>query len=376
MTLPMRLCMTALVSLSLCTRFCAADPAAKFQIDGVLRQMAAACVSGETDAYLAHVSAMDHEFYNEQKYFANDLSKKPAKECTFTLAEIEMGDGSAQGSLTLDWQMPERKPRSLTFNARFIQVDGAWKYAGEVWEKHEAAGALILCAPDLDELAERVVKAFGEVRAHVEEGFMLADQALPKRTQKIKLYGSMKHLQASICLSYADGLSGWNEPGESIKLLCGKNTQLGALRTLVAHEYGHVATFELGPDSNKMPWWILEGVAELSSEEWGGKADGLVKAWAAAGRLAPWVALADFENIENQWRMHVYKQGHHMLGYISEKYGREKRVRWMTLMSSGMPLDQATQQALGISFDQLDRDWRATLPAVDEKPAAAQPERP
>jgi len=352
----------------------AADPDAKFQIDGVLREMAEACVAGDATAYIAHVARGDREFLNEQKYFANDLTTKPAKECEFTITDLEMGDGTAQGPLTMAWTMPERKPRSLTFNARFVNESDTWKYAGEVWEKHESPGALVLCAPGLADLAERVVTAFGEVRAHVEDGFMLADKDLPRRTQKIKLYGTMKHLQASICLSYSDGLSGWNEPGESIKLLCGKNSGIASLRSLLAHEYGHVATFELGPDSNKMPWWLLEGVADLSAERWNGSADGIVKAWAAAGRLAPWEAIADFTAVEPKWRSHVYKQGHHLLGYVSDTYGREKRVRWMTLMSNGESLDRATRDALGLSFEQLDVAWRATLPIRDEP--AMQPPKP
>ncbi|MBL8999654.1 MAG: hypothetical protein JNK25_00795 [Phycisphaerae bacterium] len=353
----------------------AGDPDAKAQIEGVLREMAAACVSGDAAAYLEHVATADSEFLHEQRYFANDLAKKPAKECELTVADLEWGDGTAQGVLTMEWTMPERKPRSVSFTARFLNESGAWKYAGEVWEKHEAPGVLVLCAPGLDALADRVVKAFGEVRAHVEDGFMLTDKDLPRRTQKIKLYGTMKHLQASICLSYTDSLSGWNEPGESIKLLCGKNTSIGALRSLIAHEYGHVATFELGPDSNKMPWWILEGVADLAAEQWGGKADGLVRAWAAAGRLAAWEDITDFETVQPRWQQHVYKQGHHMLGYISDTYGREKRVEWMIAMSNGATLDEATRRVLGRSFDDLSNQWRATLPAPDESKPGAWPEK-
>jgi hypothetical protein len=142
---------------------------------------------------------------------------------------------------------------------------------------------------------------------------------------------------------------------------------------LVAHEFGHVATFELGAHANKMPWWVLEGVAELSAEQWGRKPQNAVKAWAKAGRLAPWDGLADFETVEAKWRGHVYTQGHHMLGYVSERFGRDGRVAWLTAMAAGKSIDEASREAFSLSFPDLDAAWRATLPAKDEAPAATPP---
>ena len=207
----------------------------RFEIESVLRDLAAACIAGDADGYLRHVATDDHEFLHEQKYFANDLRKKPAQECSWKVGELAVAEDSATGPLTVEWTMPGAKARSITSDARFVRVDDGWRFAGETWERHEAPGILVLHDPGLAEVASRVVEAFGEVRSHVQEGFKLADAPLASRTQKFKLYGSMKHLQASICLSYVDGLSGWNEPGESIKLLTNPRSSLASLRVLVAH---------------------------------------------------------------------------------------------------------------------------------------------
>jgi hypothetical protein len=219
----------------------------------------------------------------------------------------------------------------------------------------------------LEASGEDALKGFALVREHVETGFKLNDKELPKRTQKIKLYGSMRHLQLSICLSYENGLGGWNEPNEPIKLLVGRGGKSGGLRNVIAHEYGHVATFELGPTSNLMPWWILEGVADLSAEKYSGKGGQFIERQAKAGKLAPWEELADFETVKPQYQTYVYQQGHHMLGYISDRWGRDPRVAWLTLMANGKSLDDATREALGMSFAQLDQEWRATLPAAEPK---------
>ncbi len=350
----------------------------------MLREMASSCMAGDEPGYMRYVCRVDPEFVAEQRYLARDMAKKPAENCALTIGELTERGDEATAELTLTWNMPKAKSRTVTYDARFARSaidpaagDSGWRYAGETWATHADTQIRVLVMYDphkdgLNELATRVVDAFGQVRGHVEDGFMLADKQLPQRTQKIKLYGTMKHLQASICLSYVDGLSGWNEPGESIKLLTGPRTGLPALRSLLAHEYGHVATFELGPTSNTMPWWILEGAAELAAEKWGRKPDGVVKAWAVADRLAPWEEITNFETVKSKWRGHVYSQGHHLVGYISETFGREARVQWLTAMSNGKTLDQATIEAMGVTFVQLSDRWRATLPAAGD-PTVTEP---
>lgn len=353
-----------------------ADPAdeARLAIDRQLRVMEAAMLAGDKAGYLATVFKADSEFMNEQTYFANDLTKKKPEAVTLTLGEVKLTDGSAVGKLTWAWNMPGEKPREVAFDARFIESNGAWLYAGETWELHEAPGVKVLCDPGLDELASSTAEAFTSIRPGVEADFELQASALPKKIQKIKIYGSMKHLQQSICLSYKDGLGGWNEPRESIKMLAGPKSRPGQLKGVLAHEYGHVATFELGPDSNKMAWWILEGIAEQSLQNAvGGRGvDAVVQRWARNGKLAPWPELADFDTIKPQFYGHVYTQGHHMISYIGKTFGRPALNKWMTLQSNGKTMDQACTEVLGRSWDQLAAEWRAALPKEGEE----EPEEP
>jgi hypothetical protein len=305
----------------------------------------------------------DKEFLKEQTYFANDLKRKPAAEARIEIGDLETGDGTAEGTVTWVWTMPGKKERSVSFRAKWIKKDGAWLYAGETWERHPAQGVLVMCDPGLEDLAKNASQAFTDIRGHVETGFALEDGALPKRTQKIKLYGSMRHLQQSICLSYEDSLGGWNEPGESIKILTSARSTAARMHNVLAHEYGHVATFELGPKANDAPWWVLEGVADLSAETDGGKsASRTVERWAKNGQLAKWEELSDFHNFKEELMGHVYVQGHHMLGYISDRWGRTGRLKWLTAMAQGKTIDEATQEAFGMSFAKLDEEWRAALP--------------
>jgi hypothetical protein len=229
-------------------------------------------------------------------------------------------------------------------------------------------------AAGLEDDAKAVAEVLPEIRAHVHEGFELTqDKDLTERVQQVKLYASVRDLQESIYLSYSDSLAGWNEPGESVKILPAGHFNKRELRVLLAHEYGHVATFQLGPKANDAPWWVLEGVAELSAEAYSRdekSTDRIVKMWAGNGGLVDWEKLSDFRGEATRHMAQVYTQGHHMLSYISERFGRRGRNKWLTAMAQGSSIEDATKAALGMSFADLDKEWRASIKTkkTDEKP--------
>jgi hypothetical protein len=349
---------------------CASGPASPEQsraIAGVLDAMRIAVLAGDQEAYLAHVAADEPHFLQEQRNWARDLSRHVPVEFEMHIdgSDVEIDGGLARADIRMTWRLEGwPQPRSVAWPGSFTESDaGAWLYAGEAWERVEGEGIVTLCAPGLGAVGERAVRVFPAVRAHVEEGFGIA---VP-RVQVVKLYRSMAHLQSSIYLSYVDSLGGWNEPGESIKVLADGGTGSGALRVVLAHEFAHVATFEMGPCAAAMPWWLVEGVAELAAERFaGGDAaarlvDDAVRGWAAAEMLRDWDELADFHAVPVSLFPFVYKQGQHLLGFISESWGREARNRWIASMARCGQIDDATRDVLGIPFDDLDRRWRASV---------------
>lgn len=363
---PALVALVALVaSLAAPARSAPIDPAL---IEPTLVKMEAAAVAGDRDAWLSAIAPGDAEWTHEQTYFANDLKKKPAEKLDLTFTDVKDVNGAAVGNLTFTWTMPGEAQRTLTFEAKFINHDNVWLYAGETWAQRDAAGVVVLHEPGLDEMAAKVVEAFSTIRPKVDAFFEHDGTPFTQRVQKIKVYASMKHLQQSICLSYKDPLAGWNEPEESIKLLADARSSVRSLENLLAHEYGHVATFASGPLANDtMPWWVLEGAAELAAAECarGSQPDRRVARWSKEGNLAPWPDLADFDTIQQQWYGHVYTQGHSMLKYIEGRWEKKGRNQWLRAMGAGKNLDAATREALGLSFDELDAAWRATLPAPD-----------
>lgn len=338
------------------------------ELDAALSRLSAVTRQASESKYLALVLAETPEFQHEQAYFAHELAKFPPKDVRFTLTDkpITADDASARGELRLDWTTAGGRERSVRFPARFVrtQVAGnpAWRYAGEAWQTAQAPGVIVMFDESLEATAKATAEAFAAIRPNVEASFGLAGTAFTGQVQRIKLYAAMTHLQASISLNYTDGLSGWNEPGESIKILPGQRASAGELKPLLAHEFGHVATFAMGVGSRSAPWWVLEGSAELAARPFqAGDPHADARRWAQQNDLAPFADLADFEHTSGRNKGRVYGQGRSMMVYINDHYGREARNAWLLSIGKGRDLDEASQEALGLTFDELDGAWRAML---------------
>lgn len=389
------------------------------EVLGVIHDMEAAIRAGNAEKYLECVDLSDPVFATEQRNWAKDLAKKPPSAFEIVLVDPSASPDdagehkAAPGSegketakpndaanadenanewtqtIEMKWSQPADEAgstaafnRKVTIGAKFRKVAAgagrggalAMKYAGEAWKRVETDHVIVYFDEGLEEVADAAVATFEKIRPRVLEGFELANAPKDSK-QVIKLYTRMSHLQQSIYLSYPHPLGGWNEPGESIKILANKRTGEASLRGLLSHEFGHVCTFALGDKANDMPWWVLEGVAELSTTPFDSKAimraKQTVQRWAKNDNLKAWKNLADFNIVPPDLHGHVYTQGLHMVWYVSDKFGRDARVKWLTSMATGKSLDVASREVLNMSFDELDREWRASVMQAsvnDEKP--------
>lgn len=341
----------------------------------LLDTMERAVLEGEIEGYLWHVDMTDAVFAQEQKNWAADLGTRVPETFQLELGGdfAFMNDREATIELSMTWNMPGSKRRQVKHPVRFKQsaIEGeasAWKYAGEYWEQSKGEHVVALYLRGSEDHGAVVVDVWPELYASVNERFGVSEEdAASEPAQQVKLYNSTAHLQASIFLSYADehgSLGGWNEPGESIKALARGRPSPRKLRTLLAHEYGHVRTFLMGSKASEMPWWLLEGLAEFASEPFARtrlQSEAALRRYVANETIAPWDAIADFENTPGQYIRNVYRQGHHMVMFVTDEFGDDERTAWARLMAQGHTLDEATREVLGMSFEELDQRWRKAL---------------
>ncbi|MCA9299604.1 MAG: hypothetical protein KDA28_11090 [Phycisphaerales bacterium] len=334
------------------------EPDVPDSLDALLLRLERAVLEADATSYLANIPVDDSWFLTEQRAWFDDVLVKTPVAFDLELADVETIEDEAVGTLVMRFEV-ERLKRDIEFPARFRRVDGAWKFAGVRWER-PVPDFPVYCLEGGERGAESIASIYPDLQAHCEAMLGTTITEPPP----VKIFNDMRHLQASIFLSYEDPLAGWNEPGESVKLLANRRGQVSGARTVLAHELGHAATFAMGDHAERMPWWVLEGTAELCTDDCSNarrRADGMVRAWRDAGQIAAWSDLEEFGVVPDALMWHVYTQGLHMIGYITDTYGPEARNAWLRAMAGGMSIEQATPDVLFCTFETLDAAWRLTV---------------
>lgn len=347
------------------------------RVRSVVASMQSAIERDDPGAYMAQINPSDSVLITEHRAWFADLNVSPVNDLLIELDEAEPvvlnEDGSAIARLRITWQVPgEDEPRQYDLPARFEPIGspgGQWHFAGRAWDiaMLETPGVRIYCDEAHAAIAELARERVPVLRDAIARDMGIDPSGGDLHEVVVKIYPRMRELQASIYPSYTAGISGWNEPGESIKILGRDEMEQDKLDPLLAHELGHAVSFEYGPVINFAPWWSLEGVAEVAAglfrDSWDRKHRRIVKL-AQSDNLRRWEQLADFKGEAVQHGMHVYLQGWSMIDFIDRIYGKEARNAWFTRLGHGDTLDQATHSAMGISFDQLDAQWRDELLAA------------
>ena len=351
-----------------------ADAIESIRVNQVIDAMEAAIAKADIGAYMALVDPTDPVFATEQRAWIADLQTHPVDDVEINIAWNEpvrlQDDGSAIAPIEISWHIVgEELDRHFAYQALFEPIaspNGQWIFAGRAWDvfDNDTPGVRVYSDFIHEDLAHLAADRVEHLRDTIAEnmGFDYS-QTQPKEVV-VKIYPDMSSLQASIYLSYTDHLSGWNEPGESIKILGRENFSTKRLDPLLAHEIGHAVSFEFGPQINNAPWWTLEGIAEVAAglfrDSWESKNKRIVHL-AKEDDLRDWSLLADFRGEANNHAMYVYLQGWSMIDYIDRIHGLDSRNKWFIELANGHSLDEASQEALGISFEQLNTNWHQSL---------------
>lgn len=359
-----------------------APAGSRAEVEATLAAMTRAVLAADREAFLSFIPTDDRFFHTEWAHWADQLEKYRPEEFSLTIGDGEatFGPDRAEFPLVMSWRITTGPATSwgaggkrrtvefppVIFTREDPDGDGplpaAWRFRGERWERLEGDGFGVWYLPGSEKVAKEVAEAFPVARRHDDALF---DVSPPP--QVLKLFTSMDHLKATVYLNMPDDyLGGWSESGESVKFMTTYTRGVRGWTAAYAHEYGHVCTWELGPHAPRLPWWVQEGVAEMAAMKFRSGArerlDRQMRADAERGRLTPWEELSDYLTTKPPLKIRAYTQGNHMVVYLTDRFGDEARRRWLRLMArDGRPLDEATREALGVSFEDLDRDWRESL---------------
>ena len=335
------------------------------EIAALLGAIESAVLMHDLEGYLAMVDLSDPVFALEHTRWAEDWVRRAGlNRFDLSVRNLTIEDDRATGDLHVAWTtiLEREVSRGADFPVRFLRgEDGRWRYAGEFWLTSETGHFRVHAAPGLGGVARQVIDSLPAVYAHVTASL----GHTPAGVSEIKLYDNPWDLIATTRLSITDPISGWNEPGESLKLVASDAPGEATL----AHEFTHFVMFDMaGTTRGRWPWWLAEGVSEyVASHFWTVSQRNSrleqVQDWRRTTGLAAWESISVFETTPRSLWPYVYPQGYAFVRYVSETYGDQARNAWLRAMATEMDLAAATESALGLSFGALSEGFLGWLDA-------------
>lgn len=132
------------------------------------------------------------------------------------------------------------------------------------------------------------------------------------------------------------------------------------LQSVLAHELSHVA-LGLYLEGKDIPRWLNEGFAMYESREMRINHYAIVASAAIRGDLLKLDQLDYAFYAEGSKLDLAYAQSYYLMSYTIGKFGPQKFRKLIDAYVETYNLKTAIKRALGIDFNQFDKDWRASI---------------
>jgi len=317
------------------------------------------------EKFLKTVDPKDETFLQEQKQWFHLLDRFPARSFTLQLSSLNISRSKAVANLSMTWSLESRPGnQAVTYEAAFIEREGRWFFSGPNFQIMMGRQFIIHYYPQHRDLAKAVLDRLDSVLRSVSEEL----DYYPKNRIHLKLYPNEDLLKSSISLAYSSGISGWVEPGESIKIVIRRSGGAEDMKPILAHEITHSLMYEMVGGHGGIPWWLDEGVAKYASTPFQPsnimKLNELeIKKQVSKNMLLSWSELSDEQSIPQETYRMGYEQGWRFVSYVTGQFGRDARNSWLKAAGSD-DIEAATLQVFGMTFQELDGDWRRFMAAT------------
>jgi hypothetical protein len=147
-----------------------------------------------------------------------------------------------------------------------------------------------------------------------------------------------------------------------IKLPVGGLTgKTSALEEVIFHEYTHAVVKELS--NGKAPVWLNEGLAQYEEGKSAAPYARALSGLASKGNLRLRPLEGSFMGLGPQEAGAAYVLSLSATEYIIREFGLSPVRSMLERLGEGMELQEAISACLGVSYDELEKDWAASIPA-------------
>lgn len=200
-----------------------------------------------------------------------------------------------------------------------------------------------------------------------QSGFDRAQDYLPlpiPQAMDIYIYTDSKTLQGILNPDSRDWIAGHADPDLGVIVAAlppGPDQQL-LLRQRIPHELMHVLLYRYAePGYNRLPSWLTEGLATLVELVPNSDYETLLNQAVESKRLFSMTSLCGPFPHDAPSALLSYAQSASFVRYLHGQYGLTGMDALVKAYANGLDCERGSQQALGRSLPQLERNWRGDV---------------
>ncbi|MBN1679210.1 MAG: hypothetical protein JW966_02890 [Anaerolineae bacterium] len=344
---------------------------AELELSRLVAQMEQAVLAGDHDAYMTHIWDGDPVFKNDHEQWALDWQAHPLKAFEIRLNGVQAtSPTTATARMTMIWtqavDIEAGSSGGTTISAIFFKEGDTWFFAGEDWKMLEVDTIRLYYFADASVNYEAQAAVIGDYLPSIVTRLTREFDITFEQPIYLRLYENPPMLQTMTRLSMPE-INVWNEPGESIKMtLTAYNTAPN--EPDVSRELTRLVLYDMGSGTHgNFPWWLEDGIAEYGAD--------LLRTFSQHSRslkqiaalafapddadqhLVGWDRLAREASLTPGEHTTAIYQTATLLHFITEQYGSTTRNAWIRAIATDQTLDDACQDHLGASFDDLTTQW-------------------
>ena len=216
--------------------------------------------------------------------------------------------------------------------------------------------------------ADAIVDAVTRTLEIMQERFDVATQ----RPIRVVLYRNQNTFADALPPGSAEWIGGQAHTDLDIfvaHLIPGSTSEI---RRLIPHEIAHLAlSQETDNPWTSTPQWLDEGLAVYLQEQEDERLPEVLDDAIDDGRLIPLAALQSAFPWDTERALLSYAESWSVVDYLIGTYGDDGLTRLIDAVADGETNDAALARAFGITLEQLDQDWKASLDYAGDAPPAA-----
>jgi hypothetical protein len=188
-----------------------------------------------------------------------------------------------------------------------------------------------------------------------------------KREAQIWIYPTQDDLFTALPSNRPEWVGGqpFPELGVILANIAADDTAQLEIKRIVPHELSHLVLYQATRNPyNTPPLWLDEGLAVHNEEVHDPVQEEALKQAAEEGRLVPLKALAGSFGADEDTARLSYAESRSAVDFMlsDSRYGPEKFAKTIAAFRDGVTYDEAFKGGLGVTVDEIDKEWQDSLP--------------